>query len=318
MTRVQLVDMTKRISNADAAAEMISAGLEPLESYPGAVIPWRCRCTTCGREVTPRFNGIRNGQGGCRHCGRRKVAEKMRVPEGEAVAEMRAKSLEPLEPYINSVSPWLCRCITCGREVTPTLASIRNGRGGCIHCARNALVDSDVAVAEMIAAGVEPLEPYINSVSPWLCRCITCGREVTPRLGNIRSGSGGCKYCSDHGMKLAEPALVYLLRHEKLGAYKVGITNLETKNSRTEYFIKLGWEVFRTIPLPTGGDAYEVEQAVLDHYRILNLSPYLTKDELPNGHSETIDAEAVGLLELWAEIEDAAKAIQRLSSKPIQ
>ena len=30
-----------------------------------------------------------------------------------------------------------------------------------------------------------------------------------------------------------------------------------------------------------------------------------------------IDAEAVDLLELWAEIEDAAKAIQGLSSEPI-
>lgn len=36
------------------------------------------------------------------------------------------------------------------------------------------------------------------------------------------------------------------------------------------------------------------------------------------GHSETIDAEAVGLLELWAQIEDAAKAIQGLSGEPIQ
>ena len=58
---------------------------------------------------------------------------------------------------------------------------------------------------------------------------------------------------------------------------------------------------------------------VLDPYREQYSCPYLTAELMRpmSGHSETIDAEAVDLLESWTEIEDAAKAIQGFSSKPI-
>lgn len=46
-------------------------------------------------------------------------------------------------------------------------------------------------------AGLEPLEPCPGSDKPWRCRHEACGREVTPRLGNIAAGrQGGCRYCS--------------------------------------------------------------------------------------------------------------------------
>lgn len=46
-------------------------------------------------------------------------------------------------------------------------------------------------------AGLEPLEPYPGSDKPWRCRHQACGREVSPRLGNIAAGrQGGCRYCA--------------------------------------------------------------------------------------------------------------------------
>lgn len=51
-----------------AAVEvMISAGLQPLEPYPGRHEPWRCLCVACGNEVSPQYGAILDG-GGCRHC----------------------------------------------------------------------------------------------------------------------------------------------------------------------------------------------------------------------------------------------------------
>lgn len=48
---------------------MRTAGLEPLDSYPGYnKNPWRCLCTGCGQEVSPPYNSIQRGQGGCRTC----------------------------------------------------------------------------------------------------------------------------------------------------------------------------------------------------------------------------------------------------------
>jgi hypothetical protein len=58
-----------RLSESDARASMLSAGLDPLDPYPGSVeVPWRARCLTCASVVAPRLHGIRGGQGGCRYC----------------------------------------------------------------------------------------------------------------------------------------------------------------------------------------------------------------------------------------------------------
>lgn len=50
-----------------AVAVMRQAGLEPLEDYPGTAKPWRCQCSTCEREVTPRLDNVLTG-GGCWRC----------------------------------------------------------------------------------------------------------------------------------------------------------------------------------------------------------------------------------------------------------
>lgn len=42
-----------------AVAAMRAAGLEPLELYATSVTAWRCRCTTCGNEVSPILMKIR-------------------------------------------------------------------------------------------------------------------------------------------------------------------------------------------------------------------------------------------------------------------
>jgi hypothetical protein len=47
---------------------MEAAGVTPLDPYPGSDEPWRCECQTCGQEVTPRYDSIQKGQGGCRFC----------------------------------------------------------------------------------------------------------------------------------------------------------------------------------------------------------------------------------------------------------
>lgn len=48
----------------------------------------------------------------------------------------------------------------------------------------------------MLAAGLEPLEPYRGSGKPWKCRCQTCGEAVEPSRMNILQGHKGCGYCA--------------------------------------------------------------------------------------------------------------------------
>ncbi len=101
---------------------MRSAGLEPLEPYPGATPPWRCRHVPCGREVKPRYSSIKRGGGPCRWC-----APNAPVDPDEAAALMRSAGLEPLEPYPGTDLIWRCRCTTCGTIGTPTHGSVKLG-----------------------------------------------------------------------------------------------------------------------------------------------------------------------------------------------
>jgi recombinational DNA repair protein (RecF pathway) len=182
----------RKLDSEATAAIMRAAGLEPLEPYPGAGKPWRCSCACCGHTVTPRYNDVNNGLGGCVWCAGQAV-------EPKAAAEvMTAAGLEPLEPYPGSSRTWRCLCLVCGQEVTPRYSNIRAGSGGCRH--RRPRLLPEEAEAEVRAAGFEPLEPFPGMGEPWHCRCNNCERAVKPRLSRIRAGVAGCRYCSGYAL----------------------------------------------------------------------------------------------------------------------
>lgn len=177
----------KAVDPVEAAEVMRRAGLEPLTKYPRVHLPWRCRCTTCGREVAPTYGHVRAGGGGCKYCAGNAVDIEV------VMATMTDARLEPLEPFVSTKARWRCRCEVCGREVSPMYESVANGHG-CAFCAQRA-VDPDEAVELMLRASLRPLDPYPGAGAPWRCECTRCGRIVLPRYGNIRSGWGGCAYC---------------------------------------------------------------------------------------------------------------------------
>jgi hypothetical protein len=117
------------IDSEEAVQIMNQAGFQPLTNYPGARKAWPCKCLTCNRKVSPLLSTVKNRGAGCVYCSGRKV------DIGDALKLMKASGLKPLEPYKSSTSPWRCVCKKCGREVTPTYSSIREGQGGCRFCA---------------------------------------------------------------------------------------------------------------------------------------------------------------------------------------
>jgi len=177
---------------------MRTAGLEPLEPYPGSNRPWRCSCVNCGREVAPRYGNVKfRGGRGCRYCGGGVV------DPDEAVEVMLAAGLEPLEEYPGADKPWRCRCTRCGSEVRPYYGVVKKGGGGCRVCAGQH-VDPVEAAEVMLAAGLEPLEPYPGSHERWQCACLVCGREVASRYHNVRKGYGRCGLCSGAAIDTSE------------------------------------------------------------------------------------------------------------------
>lgn len=190
-------DANLRIDDQDAIAAMRRAGLEPLEPYVNNYTPWTSRCLTCSRVVSPRLGAVKQGAG-CRYCAR----DEQRHDSDEAEALMREAGLEPLEPYPGAVNkPWKCRCGRCGQTVTPRLAGVKRGSGGCKHCGWEAAfaaqgLDSDLVAEVMQEAGLEPLEPYPGLHRPWKAQCVECRAVVSPHFATVRHRGSGCRVCA--------------------------------------------------------------------------------------------------------------------------
>ena len=197
--------MRRRLTDAETSLVMQRAGLTPLEPYPGADTPWKCKCDSCGHEVTPLYTSVKRGSG-CRFCGVEQRSSSRRFTDLETVPVMRVAGLLPLEPYPGAKAAWLCKCTTCGTRCSPSFHNVKSNGGGCRTCANkkrsvSRKVNEKDARELMTAAGVTPLEPYPGSKIPWRCRCDACGREVTPRHSSIKQGRGGCIYCAGRGVK---------------------------------------------------------------------------------------------------------------------
>lgn len=120
-----------------------------------------------------------------------------RLPDQEAEEFMKLKGLEPLVPYPNSTSNWLCRCMRCGSQTSPRLSDLRTGKSktGCQNCGGNRPLQEEVARSILETAGFKPLEPFRGVDYPWASVCMQCGKQSSPTISTIRSGSG-CGWCA--------------------------------------------------------------------------------------------------------------------------
>ena len=188
--------------------------------------------------------------------------------------------------------------------VTPQHGAIKNGQGGCAFCSRKK-VDPVAAVKVMVRNKLQPLDPYSRSDGPWKCECMKCGRIVTPAYVAVNGGQGGCKYCASRGIDYSAPAFIYLITHPELGAHKVGIGNDKTRNNRIREHKRLGWVLYDSAPLKSGDIAESIEKKVLVWIRGNRQLPiYLSSSEMPQGgYSETFEADAISLVEVWNRVE---------------
>ncbi|MFB6888923.1 GIY-YIG nuclease family protein [Kitasatospora sp. NPDC056327] len=108
----------------------------------------------------------------------------------------------------------------------------------------------------------------------------------------VRTG-GGCRYCASHGFDLTAPARVYVVQHHQHNAVKVGIGGTAGRNERVAQHRRSGWVLVQDWHFATGVEAHAVEQAVLQQLREAGHGPYLSRDIMPNGWTETFDADLV-------------------------
>ena len=200
--------MARRLTEAEADERFRAAGLTPLEPYVASHANRRCRCDSCGAEVTPRLSQLKQA-GGCRACGyetvrRKQQEQKTDLDKIEAV--YARAGVTPLEPWVNANTKRLVSCNTCGFEARIGYSGIYSGQGGCRKCGRAKVTAMQLVPIEKVDAvfeahGLRPLGPYEGTDTPRRAECQTCGRTVAVRYKELRSGKRkGCRYCSYSAM----------------------------------------------------------------------------------------------------------------------
>ena len=118
-----------------------------------------------------------------------------RISETEAKHLMLAANLKPLVPYPGAGVNWKCKCLKCGNEVSPRLASIKRG-GGCVYCAGLGKVTPSEAVEILREAQIEPLVGFPGYRKKWKAKCLKCLNEISPSAASVKSGTG-CRNCAN-------------------------------------------------------------------------------------------------------------------------
>ena len=276
--------------------------LKPLVPYPGSKVGWSCIHLSCGREVRPTYGALRGGQGPCEFCSKNMVGEK------EAYALLKKNKYTPLIDFPGGSKSWLCMHTVCGTKVEVRAAYLRSGNVGCSFCAGTKPITAAAANKFFKSRGFKPLEPFINARTSMKSIHLVCGREVSPTWASLRV-SGGCKYCSTSNVNLLAPAYLYLITSKEFNAHKIGIGGHDSTANRLEKHKKLGWDVYATKDLDNGEEAYELEERILEWIRIdMGLPKYLLSEQMPQGgHTETVDASEIDLPTIWAKVEELSK-----------
>ena len=288
----------------DAVAAMKSRGFKTLEPYPGAAKPWLVECLNCKKRFNSALGSL-NSKARCRYC------QKIAVDESELLERLEELNLKPLEKYKSAKTPWKCQCLVCNRVVQPTWSRIKSGRGHCAYCSQRR-VDIPQALKFMKSISLKPIVEFPGNNKPWLCQCLVCKAEVTPRWSDLRRGQGGCSNCADYGLNFQKPGYIYLITHVQMQAHKIGIAN-SYKNRKFDDRMykhqKQGWEIYKTKHFPTVKEASDIETAILKWLRIdVGLDFPLTAKLMPQGgHTETVDSSEIDLQTIWAKVLELSK-----------
>ena len=108
---------------------MIAANFKPLEPYQHSHAPWRGVCLVCGKESSPAYGAVRNGQGACKHCSGHII------DPDHAYDVMIQAGFKPGGPYTRSHDAWPGRCLQCGKKASPTYHAVSQGHSPCRACA---------------------------------------------------------------------------------------------------------------------------------------------------------------------------------------
>lgn len=235
-----------------AVATMTAAGAVPLEPYPGANRPWRCRCLTCNAEVTPRLANVRNkSTGPCKPCSMRtfsaqgnEAQERRSRQKYEVHAQTLGHTILTAEKRPSATrdrqDTWLVLQCSSGHQPWDVIVGNYLHKAiGCPTCANQrcepGINDLATKFPDMAAQanGWDPTTVVAGSGDTRTWRCVDCGHVWNAKISTRTTGRRisfrkmGCPECSEPGFKVRKNAEFYVVLGEVEGhaAAQFGISN---------------------------------------------------------------------------------------------
>jgi len=300
----------------EAVALMLSKGLKPEEKYKSSMSPWKSKCLTCGKTVSPTYSNVRIGHGGCRHCAHQITVFKRTKTKSQVFAYLRGKSYAPVKGavFVSAEKPVKCKHLPCGQIVQARYFTLQQGRGCCKYCGVR-------EGAKKWALALSEIQPILNKKKiillevkllgmreKHLFQCRRCNLVWKARLASV-TGDSGCPNCALYGLKPNLKSYIYVIENKKLDSIKLGIANSDKPRDRVDKHIARGWEIYRIRTFASGAKARNVEANCLKYFRIVKeIPPHLSKTQMPQGGwTETFDARLIKPSTIWAKVEELSR-----------
>lgn len=193
--------MAKSIDPEAASAVMRAAGVEPLESFPGARVGWRVRCLQCGSEGKPHYSTVKKGLGSCNVCAKRATAEKLRQrgfdKTKQALLDAGWEILVGPDEYVSQKIAVQARCRFCAKPIIMAPDSLKKSLCECLRPARRPLeLDFPELAAELHPTknsdrALHKIGSGMRAPVWWVC---PKGHEYQA-WPSLRVAGSGCPFC---------------------------------------------------------------------------------------------------------------------------
>jgi hypothetical protein len=160
------------------------------KEYKNMHFPMQWRCAK-GHEFTARFNNMSRRDEFCAVCENR--VRKNQFSLKTAKLEFKKYDLSLLEEYKGLVVAHRTKCSKCKNINSSRLTAIIKGSPPCLYCSGKR-VDKKTAFATLKEFKLRPLEPYVNSYTPILCKCLICHKSKKFKVTNVKANSHGCSH----------------------------------------------------------------------------------------------------------------------------
>lgn len=272
-------------------------------------------------ETTVLHRNFHNS--GCPSCGNMKEVKvginDLKSQSSFLTSEFSKENNElPENIYARSTKKYLWVCSNNKEhswEATPNDRFERNH--GCPYCANKRIIigQNDLATINPNLASelsnkndIKATDISYGSNKKLIWNCPN-GHEYEAKV-NMRSQGRGCPKCMQTGFNKGTPALLYILFHSKLGAYKIGITG--SNSDRIKRFQKQGWDVIKTFYSSNGEHIAKAEYEALKWVRKdLGLPPFLEKTHTgkTRGWTETFESRRIDRNQLLDKVSDIFKSL---------